>query len=67
MSEFTAAQSPTAPATPAGRADAWSDWGRSNWAWRNWAGNQEARPARVLAPASTDEVAAAITAAATSS
>ncbi len=64
MSEFTAAQSPTAPATPAGRADAWSDWGRSNWAWRNWAGNQEARPARVLAPASTDEVAAAITAAA---
>ncbi|MFE0646385.1 D-arabinono-1,4-lactone oxidase [Streptomyces sp. NPDC058877] len=28
--------------------------------WRNWAGNEEARPRRVLRPASTEEVAAAV-------
>ncbi|WP_018656822.1 D-arabinono-1,4-lactone oxidase [Actinomadura flavalba] len=32
--------------------------------WRNWAGNQTATPQRVVSPASTDEVAAAVTAAA---
>jgi L-gulono-1,4-lactone dehydrogenase len=32
--------------------------------WRNWAGNQHATPRRVLTPRSTDEVAAAVTAAA---
>ncbi|PJN38362.1 FAD-linked oxidoreductase [Streptomyces sp. CB02959] len=33
--------------------------------WRNWAGNVTARPARTVAPASTEELAAAIRAAAT--
>jgi FAD-linked oxidoreductase len=33
--------------------------------WRNWAGNQSATPRRVLTPRSADEVAAAVTAAAT--
>ena len=32
--------------------------------WRNWAGNQQATPRRVLTPRSADEVAAAVTAAA---
>lgn len=30
------------------------------YAWRNWAGNQESRPARVLDPQSTDDVAVAV-------
>ncbi|MEU5387783.1 FAD-linked oxidoreductase, partial [Kitasatospora cineracea] len=31
--------------------------------WRNWAGNQSARPAQVVAPASVEELSAAVVAA----
>ncbi|MFI6770275.1 D-arabinono-1,4-lactone oxidase [Streptomyces sp. NPDC050355] len=38
--------------------------GRTTGAWRNWAGNVTARPARSVAPANTEELAAAVRAAA---
>ncbi|WP_407288148.1 D-arabinono-1,4-lactone oxidase [Streptomyces sp. BP-8] len=38
--------------------------GRATGAWRNWAGNVTARPARSVAPANTEELAAAVRAAA---